>query len=726
VIERAAKSFGLAPNQELETLAGHIYRLKRSAAALATSKPAAASADSLILLRTANLPPLLYRVAATLYFSGEVLSDQQKTDDKSAAVLRAQQRVMTTQAWPLIASTFGRADTPSQAIAQLAPSRLFLSLGIARPKIPLGTPPAAKIAKPKKEGPQPFASMRALLTTGKLWEAYDAAQSYAAPRTALLCDSEYALAEYIRGQAFRATQKRSDALKAYLGFVATAGSDNCRSSKFGLTSTEFVALLSDGQTWAARLHWEQGDNRSAETLVREVLAQATEESHRATAFEALQVLVGRIGFEDYPPSDNLALIRSFSDRFVPTQEQKEWLALRTALFAIETGAYDEAQSFLAPLLSSTDKSTKAAGKFWMGRIFSLKKSDEEARTSLMEAGQTDPLGYYDVRAGIELQTPSLHTSQLEERFFPRDVGDALRENVRIESNTANQLLQQLSPTTTLSQERDLFAALFAVALHRSERESLSAEAWQTEWWRSFGIEKMMLAWLRDIPAQTDNTTNNQATPTRRLTLLSAYAAYLAGDFSKSILTAARARDLGAPETMSEAEREATHLLLYQRPHEQAFHDAAQRCGVEVNLLFAVARQESMFRTDAKSPVGALGLMQLMPATGRRLFTKLQIDSTNVERSLLVPEKNTLAGACYLAELLERYSGNRALAVAAYNAGETAVDGWRTKRFKQGDEPLFIEFIPFQETQKYVQRVLRNYANMNWIYGSTPTPANGKS
>lgn len=116
--------------------------------------------------------------------------------------------------------------------------------------------------------------------------------------------------------------------------------------------------------------------------------------------------------------------------------------------------------------------------------------------------------------------------------------------------------------------------------------------------------------------------------------------------------------------------------------EQAFQRASQKHGVPVALLKAVARAESGFRSDAVSPAGAQGLMQLMPATGRGLGVTNPFD----------PEQSIDAGARYLKEGLKKFGGDERLALAAYNAGPGAVK-------KHGGIP------PYKETQEYVRKVM---------------------
>lgn len=125
--------------------------------------------------------------------------------------------------------------------------------------------------------------------------------------------------------------------------------------------------------------------------------------------------------------------------------------------------------------------------------------------------------------------------------------------------------------------------------------------------------------------------------------------------------------------------------------------------VEPHLLFAIARQESAFTPDARSRVGATGLMQLMPGTAKDTARKIGIRYRKSD--LLKPEINIKLGGSYLKQLMGRFEGNRILVAAAYNAGPYRVSKWLSKDTEQLPYDVWIEIIPFKETRRYVQNVL---------------------
>ncbi|MFO1038466.1 MAG: transglycosylase SLT domain-containing protein [Geminicoccaceae bacterium] len=131
--------------------------------------------------------------------------------------------------------------------------------------------------------------------------------------------------------------------------------------------------------------------------------------------------------------------------------------------------------------------------------------------------------------------------------------------------------------------------------------------------------------------------------------------------------------------------------------------------LDVATVMAVARQESLFNADARSPAGALGLLQLMPGTAQQVSREIGIPYSR-QKLLDDPVYNARLGSFYLRRQMERFDGEPALAIAAYNAGPGRVSTW----IEENGDPRgrdanalvdWIESIPFSETRNYVQRVM---------------------
>ncbi|WP_448681992.1 transglycosylase SLT domain-containing protein [Pseudomonas nicosulfuronedens] len=137
---------------------------------------------------------------------------------------------------------------------------------------------------------------------------------------------------------------------------------------------------------------------------------------------------------------------------------------------------------------------------------------------------------------------------------------------------------------------------------------------------------------------------------------------------------------------------------------------ARNRGLHSSWVFAITRQESAFMSDARSGVGATGLMQLMPATAKETSRKFGIPLASPQQ-LIVPDVNIQLGAAYLSQVHGQFNGNRVLATAAYNAGPGRVRQW-LKDARHLAFDVWVETIPFDETRSYVQNVL-SYAV---IYG----------
>ncbi len=146
--------------------------------------------------------------------------------------------------------------------------------------------------------------------------------------------------------------------------------------------------------------------------------------------------------------------------------------------------------------------------------------------------------------------------------------------------------------------------------------------------------------------------------------------------------------------------------LYPLHYEETIREVSEEHGLEPTFVAGVVYTESRFRPDATSHRRAHGLMQLLPETAKFIQQR-----SGVEGDWRDPELNLRIGAWYLGYLKERYSGDERLMLAAYNSGESRVDGWISdERFDVGED------IPFKETRDYVENVLEAQETYGELYG----------
>jgi soluble lytic murein transglycosylase len=177
----------------------------------------------------------------------------------------------------------------------------------------------------------------------------------------------------------------------------------------------------------------------------------------------------------------------------------------------------------------------------------------------------------------------------------------------------------------------------------------------------------------------------------------------------------------AIRTISQAQYWDDLEVRFPMAHRAELTGEAKKRGLHSSWVFAITRQESAFMADARSPVGAMGLMQLMPATAKETAKRFGIPLSSPQLAYR-PEVNIQLGAAYLSQIYGQFKGNRVLASAAYNAGPGRVRQW----LRGADHlayDVWIENIPFDETRQYVQNVL----SYSVIYGeklNAPQPLIG--
>ena len=159
--------------------------------------------------------------------------------------------------------------------------------------------------------------------------------------------------------------------------------------------------------------------------------------------------------------------------------------------------------------------------------------------------------------------------------------------------------------------------------------------------------------------------------------------------------------------------------MYPKAYEKTVRSEASRQGIPKEWVWAIMRAESLFRPDVISPVGAKGLMQIMPYTGTNL-AKLRGEENFEVGDLFSPETNIALGSQYLGRLGRILANSFPVVAASYNAGPHRVKGW-LMNFGHLEVDEFIEHIPFVETRNYVKRVLSNQFYYQALYENNTRP-----
>ncbi len=174
---------------------------------------------------------------------------------------------------------------------------------------------------------------------------------------------------------------------------------------------------------------------------------------------------------------------------------------------------------------------------------------------------------------------------------------------------------------------------------------------------------------------------------------------------------------------------------YPKAYKSYVERFSSQFSLPTELIWSIMRAESHYKPDVLSPVGAKGLMQVMPETGRQVSRLLDEEEQFKPMSLLNPETNIRLGSRYLLRLSTKFKSSVPLVAAAYNAGPHRVDSWLAQ-FGHLEMDEFIEHIPFLETRNYVKKVSRNFGvyrnlyssdrrELTWLASSLPVQITGR-
>jgi len=420
-------------------------------------------------------------------------------------------------------------------------------------------------------------------------------------------------------------------------------------------------LSAEDRKWVKR--WQYAHRRPTSALTRDWAKQDTP-LVREILVHALQRLARHKPEQAWKHWQRLAA----THKFKPQQKGKvlQRIALHGAL-----GDHPQAASWLAAVPASA-----ATADIRQWRV----------RTALASSDWDSALHWLDELTPTERQSDTWRYWRARALDADGSKGDAFTEYSR------------------LSQERSYYGFLAADKLQRAYRMNdarVDYDKAQLDRVRQLdGIRRARELYLagKHTDARREWFHSTASLPQSQLKL-AALLAHRWGWHDRAILTAAQAgywSDLA---------------LRFPLPHREAIFTNAFLYDLDPALIYGVIRQESAFMEDARSPVGALGLMQLMPSTGKQTARALKIRYRG-RQALLHSDQNIRLGSAYLNKLMRRFNGSPVLAAAAYNAGPHRVNRWLPDK---ADVPasLWVERIPFRETRRYVRRVLAYASIFEW-------------
>ena len=386
---------------------------------------------------------------------------------------------------------------------------------------------------------------------------------------------------------------------------------------------------------------------------------------------------------EYKPAQAAQAYRLIAGMF-PQGVYRQRAVWKLAVLAFHEGRYDEAfKSFWDFLCAETSAEALAAPLYWMARCCEASGDPGKADYLYRRAQELGNRSYYGQRAA-EAEMRVAGAANDGRAVAPIDFDEVVRKLRGISVKTYSM------PALT---EEAVAAVARAGQLTSAGLPQPALEELRWRYRRMPGESALVYAMARIHASKEDHFTAIS-------TLRQAFPGYA------SLATAAL-----PPEVWE---------LFFPLRHWTLVSQAADKNGLDPNLIMGLIRQESAFNENARSGANARGLMQILPGTALPLARQARIPRYSITR-LYQPETNIVLGSRHLASLLQRYPGKAELALAAYNAGEKRVDRWAME-FGTGDMAAFVELIPFSETRAYIKQVLTNQAHYGIRTASASTAA----
>jgi len=396
--------------------------------------------------------------------------------------------------------------------------------------------------------------------------------------------------------------------------------------------------------------WNRHDNAQALDYFKQVIERHATSPYVERSRYATADIYESFGQKQEAISLYTSVMKSF-----PNSQVHDDAALRLAWLYYRSGEWRQAYATFQNLADNAmDSAFRTAGLFWQGR-------------------SAEKLG--DAQTAVRIYRQIVESS--EESYYQALASRGLlRAGVEIaDPKTSASTIANVADPPLSS----------AVAYHLSRARELS----------TISLHRLAVIELNEV----DRLSKNQT----QLRPLLAHEYFKNQAYNRSLAIANQ-----LPSSSSDR-----NLFRFPLAYWEMIQQKAQERDLDPYLVLALIRQESLFDPRARSPATALGLMQLLPSTAARVARQIGMPPPSNEQ-LFQPEINLVLGTQYLKDLLQRYSNDWFKAIAAYNAGESAVDRWE-RELPTDDAEEFVEWIPYLETRGYVKLVMRNHRIYKRLY-----------
>lgn len=463
-------------------------------------------------------------------------------------------------------------------------------------------------------------------------------------------------------QTHKVAQHRSDYINATADLVNWAKKQFQKNKK----DRRAVARYHDAQVLFAKTLWTEDQTSQAVKVLNE--------THRLLRglypMDEVYFILGRIDEEKGNFTKAIEYFEASYQQPVSLPGLRDKIAWLKSWNYYKLEKWEEARNSFQQMKELVkDPADKARARFWLARSFEKLNQHAEATAELQTLIKEDPLGYYGVIA----------VREQKQSFPPLKIDHKELEGLSLLG------VGELDAQTRLTTE-------WLIAINE----------------KPFA-EKLLNSAAEDLRKR--NVTSED-------TWLAMSSGYARTGLYLPLFSA-----LGAlqPDVKDRLLNDHPDLLF-----PQAFGDvianASEKSGVPQEFIFSIIRQESAFNPEARSPVDAFGLMQLLPSVAKQLAKQNSLEYSEA-LDLFKPEINIPLGAFELKTLMKKYNNQFILAVSGYNANDSAIRGWLKTRYRV-DSVEFIEEVPYEETRAYIKLVMRNYVFYQRLLNtekSTPFP-----